>query len=159
MRLLRPLSLILASLTLGSLAPWRPESAQSHARSQTSLRWQDPGDRDPTCHPPRQVPRTFVGFQDGRDLPGDFEPAAIEATRILKVATSESCKLSSRQDASGTLHGALQSKRLEITAVLFRREDLAIADVQLRPRGTADSRWSLRVVRAPEGDWQLVGAR
>src|SRR6476620_7807889 len=112
MRLLRPLSLILASLALGSLAPWRPESESGPGRagSQTSLRWEDPRDRDPTCHPPRQVPRTFVGFEDGRDLPGDYAPAAIEATRILKVATSESCKLNSRQDASGTLHGALQSK-------------------------------------------------
>lgn len=160
MKLLQPLTLILVSIVLGTLAPWKSDSALgSSPGPHTALRWQDPGETGPTCQPPRQVSRTFVGFHDGRDLSADFEPAALEATRILKLAKAESCKLRWQQDASGTFHGALQSSGVEITAVLFRRPDLAVADVEMRPRGGRDPSWSLRVVRAPQGDWQLVGAR
>jgi hypothetical protein len=150
MKWLRPLLLIAASTVLAASTPWRPESRSGVVSVAADGQ---------SCRPPRPVARTYVGFPEGRDWAGDFEPAALEASRILAATQAQSCQLTLREDESGTLRDALQSSPVAITAVLFERGDFATARVQMQHLGDAESRWSVQVVRAREGDWQVVSAR
>lgn len=137
MRWFNPLLFITASVLLGMFMPWRPEAAASLAALD--------------CSPPQRNRRTFVGFKDGHEWLGQFETAATEARQVLRATREQFCTLE-------PLPPALRGAPVEITAVMFGREDLAVADVQLQRVGIADRRWSLHVVRGADG-WQVVAAR
>jgi hypothetical protein len=150
--------LIVASIVLATLTPWRPEPAASGQRAGVA--------RAQACSPPRQVERTFVGFPEGAAWAKDFEPAAIEASRILRATKLQSCHLAAQQDSDGSLEAALLDREVEITAVLFQGMDLKVADVRMQRSGdlqranppTSDSGWILRVVRDESVGWKLVSS-
>jgi hypothetical protein len=146
---------ILVSIALALLAPWRAEPITGYRAGQP-LR----------CQPPSQLKRTFVGFPDGETLLSEYEPAALQAARIMKATQEQSCGLGELQDSGGRLRTALGTGQLEIARVLFRHGDLSVAEVQLQQRrrvGTAggqtpEASWTLRVVSDEENSWQVVSA-
>jgi hypothetical protein len=138
------------------LIPWRPEPNAGYRAGAEPLR----------CRPPSQPKRTFVGFPDGEPRLGDFEPAAGEATRILKAVKEQSCMLGEREDAGGRLRMALSTRPLEVARVLFKRIDLSDAEIHLQAPSGADiaiaeqraPAWTLRVVCNEEHTWQVVSS-
>jgi hypothetical protein len=111
----------------------------------------------------RQARRTFVGFSDEQSL-ADFDLTAREAERVLAAVKVELCQLGKAQDKDGTLRAALSGGIVEITAVRFRRGDLASAVLNLQtapPEGAEPSaleiRWLVNVKRVADA-WQVVSA-
>jgi hypothetical protein len=147
---------ILVSIALALLAPWRAEPITGYRT----------GSEPQRCQPPSQPKRTFVGFPDGESSLSDYEPAALQATRVMKATQDQSCGLGELQDSGGRLRTALGTGRLEIARVMFRQDDLRIAEVHLQQRGgvgaaggrSPEAGWTLRVVSDGKDSWQVVSA-
>jgi hypothetical protein len=147
---------ILLSIALAVLAPWRPEPVAGDRAGAASAR----------CRAPSQPKRTFVGFRDQEVVLRDFEPTALEATRILKAVKQQSCGLGEREDSGGRLRKALGTRPMEIASVLFEHAELTEAAVQLRQPSDPNSAvpgpptptWTLRVVCDEQHTWQVVSS-
>jgi hypothetical protein len=93
----------------------------------------------------------------------DFELAAREAERILKLLRTSLCALPAGCDAGGSLRATLAAgTQLEIAAIYFTRDDATRADVNVQTAaaaGDADTapaqRWVLKLERSAQG-WRVA---
>ena len=112
----------------------------------------------------RRAARTYVGFSANMSL-DDFELAAFEAERILAGLGVQLCALTDAQDRDGSLRAAVRARALEVTSIIFTRDDAGGAAVRVRVaaigsdrRATVDlSTWLLELTRTTNG-WQVVSA-
>ncbi len=112
----------------------------------------------------RRAARTYVGFSANMSL-DDFELAAYEAERILAGLGAQLCALTDAQDRDGSLSAAVHARALEVTSIVFTRDDAGAAAVRVRlPAVGSDARatvehsaWLLELTRTENG-WQIVSA-